>query len=75
MKKFLMSLLLCMSLFIVFGCSNNAVDEYDNDDENYEEEIDDIDLEESVDEETEEGENEDENEEVEEEVDVEEAAQ
>lgn len=44
MKKLLMSVLLCMSVFLVFGCSgSNVGDEPEIEEEVYEE-VDDIDL-------------------------------
>ena len=53
MKKLLMSILLCMSVFFVFGCSSNETETYENENDAYEESLedDDMDTEEFVDEE------------------------
>lgn len=45
MKKLLMSMLLCMSVFVFFGCSSNNAGVDENNQDAYENEIEDIDIE------------------------------
>ena len=62
MRKLLMSILLCMSVFFVFGCSNNSATVEDIEDDTYEADVEETDTDDEIDEEDETEEETDENE-------------